>query len=273
MDYSTLKVEADAGIVTLTLNRPEKKNAMNPTLHVEMQHALRALAADRSVRVLVLTGAGDSFCAGMDLKEYFYEVKDDPHAMEENRQISQEWRDRQLRLFPTPTIAMVNGNCFGGGLSIVAGCDLALAAEDAPFGLSEINFGQLAAGPVSKYMDELLSDRDALWYIYTGEKFSGTRAAEIGLVNRAVSADDLVEETYALARTIAEKNPMAMRLAKQLYRHTKSMDHDAALNYANAKVRELTALDNGSWIEEGIGQFLDGKFRPGHQAYSPEPRS
>jgi trans-feruloyl-CoA hydratase/vanillin synthase len=268
MEYRTIAIDStESGVFTLTLNRPEKKNAMNPTLHREMQQVLTELAVDRSVRVLVVTGAGDSFCAGMDLKEYFFEYKDDPHGMEANREVSQDWRDRKLRLFPVPTIAMINGNCFGGGISVLAACDLAIAADDAPLGLSEINFGQLAAGPVSKYMSERLSDRDALWYIYTGEKFDGQRAAEIGLVNKSVPAESLREVTYELAEQLASKNQIALRLAKQLYRHSQVMDHDSAMNYANAKVRELTALDDGSWMNEGIGQFLEGKYRPGLGSY------
>jgi trans-feruloyl-CoA hydratase/vanillin synthase len=269
MSLKTLLVTEDDGIVTITLNRPEKKNAMNPTLHVEMDQVLTDLENRGDVRVLIITGAGDAFCAGMDLKEYFLELKDRPHDMDRIRQISQEWRDRKLRLFGAPTIAMINGHCFGGGFSIVAACDLAITSEDAKFGLSEVNFGQLPAGPVSLNMGELLSDRDALWYMLTGESFDGRRAAEIGLVNKVVPAAELGETVAALARSLREKNPHTLRLTKHLYRHTKGMDRDAALNYANAKVRELTYLTKGEWLEQGIGQFLRGEYRPGFGTYKP----
>jgi trans-feruloyl-CoA hydratase/vanillin synthase len=236
---------------------------MNPTLHREMHDALTRLAADDTTRVLILTGAGVAFSAGMDLKEYFVDLKDRPREMDRIRVISQEWRGRKLRHFPTPTIAMVNGYCFGGALPIVASCDLALAAEEATFGLSEINFAGIPAGPVAKLIGEVLHPRDALWYMLLGEPFDGRRAAEMRLVNKAVPLARLREETWAVARALREKDPHALRLTKELYKHSLGMDHDAALAFANAKVRELTLVQRGYWIEHGIGEFLEGRYRPG----------
>lgn len=263
MDYETIVVNRENGITTITLNRPAKKNAMNPTLHLEMHDALTKLAADDGTLVLVITGAGEAFSAGMDLKEYFYDLKDRPRDMDRIRVISQEWRDRKLRYFPAPTIAKVNGYCFGGALPIVASCDLALAAEEALFGLSEVNFGGIPAGPVAKAMGEILHERDALWYMFLGEPFDGRRAAEMKLVNKAVPLAQLDEETHRLATTLSTKDRHALRLTKELFRHSRSMGHDAALAFANAKVRELTYLQGGAWIEHGIGEFLEGRYRPG----------
>jgi len=263
VNYTTITVSVEDGITTVTLNRPDKKNAMNPTLHTEMHDALTRLAADDVTRVLIITGAGEAFSAGMDLKEYFVDLKDRPRDMDRIRVISQEWRDRKLRYFPTPTIAMVNGYCFGGAMPIVASCDLALAAEDAVFGLSEVNFAGIPAGPVAKLIGEVLHPRDALWYMFLGEPFDGRRAAEIRLVNKAVPKARLREETYAVARALREKDPHALRLTKELYKHSLEMGHDAALAFANAKVRELTLLQKGYWIEHGIGDFLQGQYRPG----------
>ncbi len=263
MTYETIIVGVDDGITTITLNRPEKKNAMNPALHVEMHDALTRLAADDATRVLIITGAGEAFSAGMDLKEYFFDLKDRPREMDRIRVISQEWRDRKLRYFPTPTIAMVNGYCFGGAMPIVASCDLAIAAEDAVFGLSEVNFAGIPAGPVAKLIGEVLHPRDALWYMFLGEPFDGRRAAEIRLVNKAVPRERLHDETWAVAHALREKDPHALRLTKELYKHSLEMGHDAALAFANAKVRELTLLQKGYWIEHGIGDFLQGQYRPG----------
>lgn len=263
MTYESILVHQDGGIITVTLNRPAKKNAMNPAMHVEMHDALTRLADQEDVRVLIITGAGEAFSAGMDLKEYFYDLKDRPHEVDRIRVISQEWRDRKLRLFPAPTIAMVNGYCFGGALPIVASCDLALAAEEATFGLSEINFGGIPAGPVAWAMGNVLHERDALWYMLMGEPFDGRRAAEIRLVNKAVPRERLKEETLAIAQALVKKNRHALRLTKELFRHSRGMERDAALALANAKVRELTLLQKGAWIEEGIGQFLQGEYRPG----------
>lgn len=263
MNYETILVSQVGGIATVTLNRPAKKNAMNPALHIEMHDALTRLANQEDLRVLIITGAGEAFSAGMDLKEYFYDLKDRPHEVDRIRVISQEWRERTLRLFPAPTIAMVNGYCFGGALPIVASCDLALAAEEATFGLSEINFGGIPAGPVAWVMGQVLHERDALWYMLLGEPFDGRRAAEIKLVNKAVPRARLEEETLAIARVLVGKDRHALRLTKELFRHSLGMERGSALALANAKVRELTLLQNGRWIEQGIGQFLKGEYRPG----------
>ncbi len=185
-DYQTIRLAMDDGVATITLNRPEKKNALNPALNEEMVSVLDRLRYDPAAQVLVLTGAGDSFCAGMDLKECFQDLQDNPIEWDRMQNMAQEWRGEKLRMFPKPTIAAVNGWCFGGGIPIVAACDLAIAAEEAVFGISEINFGGIPAGPVAKVVGECMRPRDALYYILTGKSFGGRRAAEMGLVNEAV---------------------------------------------------------------------------------------
>jgi trans-feruloyl-CoA hydratase/vanillin synthase len=131
MTYKTLLLEKKDGIATVTFNRPEKRNAMNPTLHREMTDLLENLRYDEEARVIVLTGAGPAFCAGMDLKEFFSDLKSsDPAEYDRVTRIAVEWRGRTLRYYPKPTIAMINGYCFGGAFSIVEGCDLAIAAEE-----------------------------------------------------------------------------------------------------------------------------------------------
>lgn len=125
----------------MILNRPEKRNAMNPTMHYEMVDVLDELADDAATRVLVLTGAGDSWCAGQDLKEFFRDLDDKPAQRRRALWASQEWRWRRLWTFPKPTIAMVNGHCFGGAFTPLVACDFAIAAEDVTFGLSERSTG------------------------------------------------------------------------------------------------------------------------------------
>ena len=126
--WQTVKVDFDDGIAWVTLNRPEKKNAMSPTLNREMLQVLDALEVDDRCKVLVLTGAGESFSAGMDLKEYFKEVdKATPVEVMRVRRDSMAWQWRRLKFFPKPTIAMVNGWCFGGAFTPLVSCDLAIA--------------------------------------------------------------------------------------------------------------------------------------------------
>ena len=177
MAYDTIRVDLDGGVATLTLNRPEKKNAMNPRLHDEVTEALEKLRYDDDARVVVITGAGDAFSAGMDLKEFFIELKDKPAEYDRVTRVSVEWRGRTIRYFPKPTIAMVNGHCYGGAFTIVEACDLAVAADEAKFALSEINFKMFPGGSVSKSMGNLLRPRDYLWYAMTGRPFDGKTAA------------------------------------------------------------------------------------------------
>ena len=136
-----VKVEFEDGIAWVILNRPEKRNAMSPALNREMIGVLDALELDERCKVLVLTGAGESFSAGMDLKEYFRETDQaSPIEVMRVRRDSMGWQWRRLMYFPKPTIAMVNGWCFGGAFTPLVACDLALAAHEATFGLSEINW-------------------------------------------------------------------------------------------------------------------------------------
>jgi trans-feruloyl-CoA hydratase/vanillin synthase len=259
-----VKVEKHDGISWVFLNRPEKKNAMNPQLVMDMAQVLEDLRYDDDVAVLILTGAGDAFCAGMDLKEFFYELKGKkPKEYDRIFRLLQEWRGRTLRFYPKPTIAMVNGFCFGGAFPNVECCDLAIAADEAQFGLSEINFGLFPGGHVSKTLANLFRPRDALLYGMTGRRFDGKKAAEIGFVNYSVPLAQLEAETMALAKEIAAKDPAALRATKDAYRFSLDMGWEAAMNYSAAKENELYLVQKGAWVESGIGDFMKGLYKPG----------
>ena len=268
MPYQTILIEIAEGVAVITLNRADKRNAMNPQLHQDMTDALEALRHDDAARCLVLTGAGDHFCAGMDLKEFFIALKDTPAAYERAWRMAVTWRGHTLRHFPKPTVAMINGYCFGGAFSIVEGCDLALAADEATFGLSEINFKLFPGGPVSKSLANLLRPRDALWYGMTGRPFDGRTAAQIGLVNQSVPRAELREQTMQLARELAAKDPHAMQATKEAYHASLDMGWEAAMAYAFAKEQELVLRQGDAWKKEGIGDFLKGKYKPGLQSHS-----
>jgi trans-feruloyl-CoA hydratase/vanillin synthase len=263
--YETLVVEREgtSGVTILTLNRPEKRNAMSPRLHEEMTQVLDVLRYDAATRVVVLTGAGPSFCAGMDLKEFFIGLRDKPAEYDRITRLAVEWRGRTLRLYPKPTIAMVNGFCFGGAFSIVEGVDLAVAADEATFGLSEINFGLFPGGSVSKSLANLFRPRDALLYALSGRTFDGRRAAELGFVNYSVPLADLRADVLGLAREIAAKDGEALRATKEAYRHSLNMDWDAAMSYSSAREQALTLAQQDAWRDGGIGDFLGKKYRPG----------
>jgi trans-feruloyl-CoA hydratase/vanillin synthase len=262
-DYRTVKVEIENAVAVVTLNRPQKRNAMSPQLHIDMTDALEKLRYDRASRVVVITGAGESFCAGMDLKEFFVELKDNPAEFDRIYRLATEWRYRTLRYYPKPTIAMVNGYCFGGAFTIVEACDLAFAAKEATFGLSEINFKHYPGGSVSKSLANLFRPRDALFYAMTGRPFNGDRAAEIGFVNAAYPAAELRREVMALAQELAQKDPDALQACKDGYRFSLEMSAEASMNFTAAKSDQLTLRQKDSWRSEGIGDFLGGKYRPG----------
>ncbi|MCH6569949.1 MAG: p-hydroxycinnamoyl CoA hydratase/lyase [Acidobacteriota bacterium] len=267
--YKTVKVEKENGITWVILNRPEKRNAMSPQLHFEMVDVLIELESDDETRVLVLTGAGDSWCAGQDLKEFFRELDDKPAERRRAEWATHEWRWRSLLTFPKPTIAMVNGYCFGGGFTQLIACDIAIAAEDAIFGLSEINFGIFPGGLVSRVIADAMSYRDALYYSMTGDTFDGKQAAEMRLVTFAVPREKLREETVKLCQKLMEKNPAALRATKEVFKTCRNMDYTLAEEYIGAKIVALQATDPEKGRNKGIDQFVkEKKYRPGLESYN-----
>jgi trans-feruloyl-CoA hydratase/vanillin synthase len=266
-------VEFDDGIAWVTLNRPAKRNAMNPALIAEMKRTVEALAIDERCGVFVLTGAGESFTAGMDLEEYFRQTDGSPDTLLLNiRRLNEEWQWRRLREYPKPTIAMVNGWCFGGGFTPLVACDLAIAAEEAVFGLSEINWGILPAGNVTKAVTEVMGHRDALYYVMTGEPFDGRTAAAKGLVNEAVPRARLRERTRALALILLAKNQTVLRGAKIAMKRCRTMDWDTSADYLYAKIAEALHLGGAAHRERAMQGFLDEKkYKPGLETFKREP--
>jgi trans-feruloyl-CoA hydratase/vanillin synthase len=267
--WTTVRVEVEEAIGWVIFNRPEKRNAMSPTLNREMRDVLEALETDDDVRVVVLTGAGESWTAGMDLKEYFREVDQAPEIVQERvRRDASMWQWKLLRMYAKPTIAMVNGWCFGGGFSPLVACDLAIAAETAVFGLSEINWGIPPGNLVSKALADTVGQRKALEYIMTGETFTGKQAAEMGLVNKAVPMEQLREETIALARKLAAKNPVVLRAAKQGFKRCRELTWEQSEDYLYAKLDQAQLRDPEHGRDKGLKQFLDEKsIKPGLESY------
>ena len=263
-ELSCVKVEIDAEhIAWLSFNRPEKRNAMSPKLHYEMEEVVPQLETDPNVKVIVLTGEGVSWSAGMDLKEYFRETDDNPEARFKSYWSHRHW-SQYLMLSSKPTIAMVNGFCFGGAFTPLAACDIAITAEEATFGLSEINWGILPGGNVSKVFSDLVSHRDAMYYAMTGRTFDGKKAVQMGIANVAVPADNLREETVVLARELMEKSPAVLAFTKQAIKAVQGMDMNMAYEYLSAKQGALRAADKEATRQKGMSEFLDKKsYRPG----------
>jgi feruloyl-CoA hydratase/lyase len=258
-------VEFEDQIAWVTLNRPEKRNCMSPALNDEMVGVLDALEIDDRCGVLVLTGAGDAFSAGMDLREFFRATDGLPFNKQMRvRRSAANWQWRQLMNFPKPTIAMVNGWCFGGAFTPLVSCDIAVAAEEATFGLSEINWGILPGGVVTRAVLGSMNVRNSMYYILTGLPFDGKKALEMGLVNEAVPHAKLRERTIELAKLLLGKNPHTLRACKQAVRAVQGMPCELSADYLAAKSAQLEFYDDEQGRTQGLTQFLDEKsYRPG----------
>ncbi len=232
-----------------------------------MMEALDELEFHDDVGVLVLTGEGAAWTAGMDLKEYFRETEAAGLAGTRKAQRESYGWWRRLRWYQKPTIAMVNGWCFGGGYAPLFACDLAFAAEDAQFGLSEINWGILPGGGATKVARELTTFRNAMYHALTGETIDGRKAAEWGFVNEAVPADKLRARVESVAMVLLAKNPVAVKATKDAIRRVGAMTYDEAEDYLVRAQEAANSFDNEG-RKEGIRQFIDEKsYKPGLGAY------
>jgi trans-feruloyl-CoA hydratase/vanillin synthase len=266
--YENILIEREGGITFLWLNRPDKRNAMSPGLHADMDDALSWLATDKQTKVLVLGGKGEAWCAGQDLRLYFRGTQDDPAARYKANMDSHSWRWERLSQFPKPTIAMVNGYAFGGAFTQLCACDFAIAAEDAIFGLSEVNWGIIPGGIVSWNLTEMMLPRHAMYYAVTGDTFDGKRAVEIGLVNFAVPKEKLRQETVKLAEKLMKLNDGVVRYTKEAIRAVRTMDDKQARDYLKSKQDSLVRSDKEIREQQGMKQFLDEKsYRPGLGPY------
>jgi feruloyl-CoA hydratase/lyase len=266
-ERDTVSFEVSDRIAWLKFNRPEKRNAMSPKLNRRMMEALDELEFRDDVGVLVLTGEGAAWTAGMDLKEYFRETEAGGLAGTRKAQRESYGWWRRLRWYQKPTIAMVNGWCFGGGYAPLFACDLAFAADDAQFGLSEINWGILPGGGATKVARELTTFRNAMYHALTGETIDGRKAAEWGFVNEAVPADSLRARVEEVAKVLLGKNPVALKAAKDAIRRVGVMTYDEAEDYLVRAQEAANSFDNEG-RKEGIRQFIDEKsYKPGLGAY------
>ena len=266
-EEDTVSYRVENRIAWVAFNRPEKRNCMSPKLNRQMLRVLEEIEFRDDVGVLVLTGEGTSWSAGMDLKEYFRE--NEAKGLGATRGAQREaysWWER-LRWFEKPTIAMVNGWCFGWAYGPLFACDLAVAAEDAQFGLSEINWGILPGGGASKVIAELTSFRRAMYHAMMGENLTGVQAAEWGLVNEAVPADRLEQRVLEIANVLLGKNPTALRATKWAVRRVREMSYDNAEDYL-IRAQEAANYFDSEGRKEATKQFIDDKaFKPGLGAY------
>lgn len=246
-----LRVDVDGPVATVTLDRPDALNALTIPLKVALVEALQKLAADRSVRVVVLTGAGRAFCAGQDLAE-----RDDPAAPPLDVELRERYHPivRAIRSMPQPVIAAVNGVAAGAGASIAFACDLRIAAADARFVLA---FGRIGLAPDSGMtwtLPRLVGPTRAAELAMVGDPVLADEALRIGLVGRVVAADQLLAEAQALARRLAGGAPMAIAATKWLLEDAWTSDLDTALE---AEATTQGQLGSSADHAEGLAAFRE----------------
>lgn len=210
MPFDTLIIDSVDRVATITINRPEKRNALNAAVRAELIAALDRLCDDADVRVVILTGAGDrAFVAGADITEFAERSPLEQRAAMSGRRVFDE-----VAAFPKPTIAMVNGYALGGGCELALACDMRVAARSARFGQPEIRLGLIPGGGGTQRLPRLVGAGRALRMILSGEAIDAEEAWRIGLVDMLTEDADLRNRTLELARTMAVSSPVALRLAK-----------------------------------------------------------
>jgi len=258
------------GIAWVCFNRPEKRNCMSPKLNRRMMEVLDELEHREDVGVLVLKGEGTAWSAGMDLKEYFREVEAQGiGAVRQSQREAYGWW-RRLRWYQKTTIAMVHGWCFGGGYGPLFACDLAFCANEAQFGLSEINWGILPGGGATKVATTLMPMRTAMYHALMGENMDGPTAARVGLVNESLPLDQLEARVTAVAQKLLQKNWVTLKAAKDAVRRVMEMTYDNAEDYL-IRAQEAANFFDGESRKEGIRQFIDAKtYKPGLGHYDKD---
>jgi methylglutaconyl-CoA hydratase len=251
MNFQTLQLAYDAGVATITLNRPEKRNAISYEL---IQDLLAAFAEVREspALVMILTGAGKAFCSGMDLENLKALIGRTPEqSLEDSKLMAQLFRT--LYDFPKPTIAAVNGAAVAGGTGLATLCDFTLAAPEATFGYTEVRIGFVPA-IVSTFLLRQVGEKIARDLLLTGRLFDAAEAHRIGLVNEVVPADGLMRRARELAAQLMENSPASLLYTKRLLSTAAHAELDTQID---AAVRENAAIRSTADFREGISSFLE----------------
>ena len=267
-EEETVRYDVVDGVAWVYFNRPDKRNCMSPKLNRRMLQVLNELEFRDDVQVLVLTGEGTSWSAGMDLLEYFRMAEEQGlHAIRSNQREAYSWWER-LRWYEKATVAMINGWCFGGAYGPLFACDLAFCSDEAQFGLSEINWAILPGGGASKVAAELMPFRKAMYHAMMGENLTGKQAEEAGLVNESLPADKLRERVQQVVDVLKAKDTHALRATKWAVRRVREMTYDNAEEYLIRAQEALNQFGGLAARKEATKQFLDEKsFKPGLGAF------
>jgi methylglutaconyl-CoA hydratase len=253
MGYDTLQVGVDARVATITLNRPDVRNAFDEAAIADLAMAFDELGQDTDVRAIVLAANGPAFCAGADLH---WMARMAAYTPAENEADAMRLADmlRTIYFSPKPVIARVQGDCYGGGMGLVAACDIAIAVEGARFCLSEVKLGLIPAA-ISPYVLKAIGPRAARRYAMTAERFDARTAWHLGLVQEVVAAEHLDATVAAITGHLVANGPNAVREAKRLIRDIDGLPIDDVLLADTAgRIAAIRASNEG---REGVAAFLE----------------
>ena len=250
--FETVRLEMDSGVARVTMNRPDIRNAFNEVMISELRQAFAAINADESVRVVVLTGEGKSFCAGADLHWMRKVVS---YTYEQNYEDSLNLASLMREVYdcPRPVVGRINGAAIGGGTGLVAVCDIPVAAEDAVLSFSEVKIG-LVPACISPYVLKRVGERYGREYFLTGERLTADKALRCGLVNRVVASDDLDTAVDEVVGNLLTSGPDALATCKRMVRMVGDMDLDAAGPATAEMIAKLRMSEEG---QEGMAAFLE----------------
>ena len=238
------------GIGIITISRPDKRNALDESTHLELLDAFEAMRNDTQVRVVVLTGTGKAFVSGVDVHEF---VGQSPVDMLD-RLLRQPSAIEKADSFPKPLIAMINGYCLGSGNELAMACDIRIASEDAKFGQPEINLGMIPGGGATQRLPRLVGLGKALWMLYSGAILDSSDAYRMGLVDLVVPREQLRARTMTLAGMIATKSAVALAMIKEAARASVRAPLDGGIRHEQSLASVVFASKD---MQEGLRAFLE----------------
>ncbi|HEX6279939.1 MAG TPA: enoyl-CoA hydratase/isomerase family protein [Pyrinomonadaceae bacterium] len=245
-----MTIEKRGSVAVLTINRPDKLNALNKQVHIDGVAALDQLKADASVRVVILTGSGDkAFIAGADISEFA-----DQTPVSQRNLFNERTLFNSIDTFPKPVIAMINGFCLGGGNELALACDIRVASENSKFSQPEINLGIMCGGGGTQRLARLIGEGRAMEMCLMGDMIDAATAHRFGLVNHVFPADHLEAETLRIASKIAEKAPIALQLTKEAVKFASRSNLDEGLR---REVDLFAICFSTQDKEEGVAAFLE----------------
>ena len=249
-NYETILIEKREKVAIITINRPDKLNALNSKVHTEGVAALEELRKDDSVRVVVITGAGEkSFIAGADISEFAGQT-----PVTQRNLFHEKTFFNSIDTFPKPVIAMINGFCLGGGNELALACDIRIASENARFGQPEINLGIMCGGGGTQRLTNLIGEGRAMEIILTGDMIDAPTALQFGLVNHVYPLAKLETKTMELANKIAEKAPIALQLSNEAVKFASKSNLDEGLR---REVDLFAICFSTEDKAEGVAAFLE----------------